>query len=144
VTSQDDLEIRTVLARIAHYSDMGDLDDYAAQFTDDATWEMPPAPPRHGRAAIRAAAATRRANGETGPGTHTRHVITTVAVSVTGHTAVADSYWQFYTATATAPVLNSMGSYRDTFRRTPSGWQLARRHITTGLPGGSRQAEYLP
>lgn len=132
MTSQDALEIGTVLARIAHYSDTGDLDDYAAQFTHDATWEMPPAPPRHGRAAIRAAAAARRAEGQTGPGTHTRHVITTVAVSVDGDAAVADSYWQFYTATATAPVLNSMGSYRDTFRRTPSGWRLAHRHITTG------------
>jgi uncharacterized protein (TIGR02246 family) len=132
VTSEDDLAIRTVLARIAHYSDAGDLDDYAAQFTDDATWEMPPAPPRRGRAVIRAAATARRANGETGPGTHTRHVITTVAVSVTSDTAAADSYWQFYCATATAPVLRSMGSYRDTFRRTAAGWRLARRQITTG------------
>jgi uncharacterized protein (TIGR02246 family) len=132
MTSPDDLAIRTVLARIAHYSDTGDLDDYAAQFTDDATWEMPPAPPKHGRAAIRAAATARRANRETGPGTHTRHVITTVAVSVTGDTAVADSYWQFYTATATTPALHSMGSYRDTFQHTPEGWRLSRRHITTG------------
>ena len=132
MTSEDDLAIRTVLARIAHYSDTGSLDDYAAQFTDDATWEMPPAPPKHGRAAIRTAATARRANGETGPGTQTRHVITTVAVSVDGHTAVAESYWQFYTATATAPALRSMGSYRDTFRRTPAGWRLARRQITTG------------
>lgn len=132
MTSQDDLEIRTVLARIAHYSDTGDLDDYAAQFTDDASWEMPPAPPKHGRAAIRAAAAARRANRETGPGTHTRHVITTVAVSVTGDTAVANSYWQFYTATATTPALRSMGAYRDTFRRTPQGWRLSHRHITAG------------
>jgi uncharacterized protein (TIGR02246 family) len=132
MTSQDDLEIRTVLARIAHCSDTGTLDDYAAQFTADATWEMPPAPPKHGRAAIRAAATARRADHQTGPGTHTRHVITTVAVAVTGDTAIADSYWQFYTATATAPFLHSMGAYRDTFRRTPSGWRLSRRHITPG------------
>lgn len=132
MTSQDDLEIRTVLARIAHYSDTGDLDDYAAQFTGDATWEMPPAPPKRGRAAIRTAAAARRADGQTGPGTHTRHVITTVAVSVDGDTAAVDSYWQFYTATATAPSLHSMGSYHDTFHRTFTGWRLAHRHITPG------------
>jgi uncharacterized protein (TIGR02246 family) len=132
VTTSDELEIRNGLARIAQYSDTGDLDDYAAQFSDDATWELPPAPPKHGRAEIQAAAASRRAEHQTGPGTHTRHVITTVAVSVDGDTAVADSYWQFYTATATVPVLNSMGSYRDTFCRTPAGWRLAHRHITPG------------
>jgi uncharacterized protein (TIGR02246 family) len=130
--ARDELEIMTVLARIAQYSDAGSLDDYAAQFTEDATWEMPPAPPKHGRAAIQAAGAARRAEGQTGPGTQTRHVITTVAVSVDGDTAVAESYWQFYTATDTAPALRSMGSYRDTFRRTAAGWRLARRQITTG------------
>ena len=132
MTSEDALEIRNVLARIAHYSDTGDLDDYAAQFTDDATWEMPPAPPKYSRAAIREAAATRRAEHQTGPGTHTRHVITTVAVSVYGDTAVADSYWQFYAVTNAAPALRTMGSYHDTFHRTPDGWRLAHRHITPG------------
>jgi len=130
--ARDDLEIRTVLARIAQYSDAGSLDDYAAQFTEDASWEMPPAPPRHGRAAIRAAGAARRTDGQTGPGSQTRHVISTVAVSVDGDAAVADSYWQFYAGTATVPVLRSMGSYRDTFRRTAVGWRLTRRQITVG------------
>jgi ketosteroid isomerase-like protein len=130
--AHDDLAIRTALAWIAHYSDAGDLDDYAAQFTTDASWEWPPAPPRRGRAEIRAAGAARRAAGQTGPGTHTRHVITTVAVSVTGDAAIAESYWQFYTGTDAAPVLRLMGSYRDTFRRTTVGWHLARRQVTTG------------
>jgi uncharacterized protein (TIGR02246 family) len=128
----DELEIRTVLARIAQYADAGSLDDYAAQFAGDASWEMPPAPPRRGRAQIRAAGAARRAGGQTGPGSHTRHVISTVAVSVAGDTAVAESYWQFYSATDAVPVLRSMGHYRDTFRRTAAGWRLARRQITSG------------
>jgi uncharacterized protein (TIGR02246 family) len=129
---RDELEIRNVLARVAHHSDMGDLDDYGAQFTDDARWIMAGAPSRHGRAEIQAAGAARRAEGVTGPGSNTRHVISTVAVTVDGDAAVAESYWQFYGETATSPVLRSMGHYRDTFRRTADGWRLARREITSG------------
>jgi uncharacterized protein (TIGR02246 family) len=128
----DELEIRNVLARIAHYSDMGDLDDYGDQFTEDAQWEFPGAPAKRGRAEIQAAGAARRADGVTGPGSHSRHVISTVAVRVDGDSATAESYWQFYVDTASAPALRSMGHYRDTFRRTPQGWQLARREITAG------------
>ncbi|MFV2176447.1 nuclear transport factor 2 family protein [Actinomadura sp. LOL_016] len=129
---RDELEIRDVLARIAHLSDHGDLDDYGDRFTEDAVWEMPGVPVKHGRAEIVAAGVRRRADGATGPGSHTRHVITTTAVTVGGDSAVAESYWQFYSATATAPRLESMGHYRDTFRREPSGWRLAHRHITPG------------
>jgi uncharacterized protein (TIGR02246 family) len=121
-----------VLARIAQHSDTGELGDYASQFTDDASWEMPPAPPKFGRAEIRAAGAARRADGLTGPGSQTRHVVSTVAVSVDGDAAVAESYWQFYGDTGGTPVLRSMGSYRDTFRRTDLGWRLARRQVTSG------------
>jgi 3-phenylpropionate/cinnamic acid dioxygenase small subunit len=129
---RDELEIRNVLARIAHLSDAGELDDYGAQFTEDARWEMPGGPAKCGRAEIQASGAARRAEGATGPGSHTRHVIGTVAVSVDGDSAVAQSSWQFYADTATAPVLRLMGHYRDTFRRTPHGWRLARREITVG------------
>ncbi|MCW2889289.1 MAG: hypothetical protein QOE54_2917 [Streptosporangiaceae bacterium] len=129
---RDELEIRNVVARIAQLSDMGDLDDYGALFTEDAHWELPGGPAKHGRSEIRAAGAARRAEGVTGPGSHTRHAIGTVAVTVDGDAAVAESYWQFYVETATAPALRSMGHYRDTFRRTPHGWRLARRQITNG------------
>lgn len=129
---RDELEIRNVLARIAQYSDMGELDDYGAQFTEDAHWEMPGVPVKHGRGQIQAAGAARRAEGATGPGSNTRHVVGTVAVKVEGDSAVAESYWQFYADTATTPVLRSMGHYRDIFRRVPDGWRLARREITAG------------
>ncbi|MFC5751861.1 nuclear transport factor 2 family protein [Actinomadura rugatobispora] len=131
---RDELEIRGALARIAMLSDMGDLDDYAAQFTEDAVWEMPGVPVKRGRAEIRAAGAARRAEGATGPGSGTRHVIGTTAVEVGGDggTAVAESYWQFYVRTGAEPHLRSMGHYRDTFRREPAGWRLARREITPG------------
>jgi len=128
----DELEIRNALARIAHLSDTGGLDEYGARFAEDARWEMPGEPAKCGRAEIQAAGAARRARGSTGPGSRSRHVIGTVAVSVDGDSAVAQSIWQFYTDTATAPALRVMGHYLDTFRRTPQGWLLARREITVG------------
>lgn len=131
-TVADELEIRNVLARVAQGSDTGDLTAYGELFTEDARWEMPGVPVKSGRAEIVAAGAARRAEGVTGPGSHSRHLITTVAVAVTGDEAVAESYWQFFTGTATAPTLRSMGAYRDTFRRTAHGWKLAERLITPG------------
>lgn len=133
MTVADELAIRNVLARIAQCADSGSLDDYAALFTEDARWAMPPVPVKHGRAEIRAASEDRRASLATGPGSHTRHVISTIAVTVDGDQAVAESYWQFYVSTDAKPELRSMGAYRDTFRRaTGGGWQLAERLITTG------------
>ena len=129
---RDELDIRNVVARIAHYSDMGGLDDYGSQFAEDASWQMPGTAPKRGRSEIQEAGAARRAEGVTGPGSQTRHVVTTVAVTVDGDCAVADSYWQFYSDTATAPVLRLMGHYRDTFRREPDGWRLVERLVTNG------------
>jgi ketosteroid isomerase-like protein len=85
---RDELDIRNIVARIAHYSDTGGLDDYGRQFAEDACWEMPPAPPKRGRSEIKEAGAARRAEGLTGPGSQTRHVVTTVAVAVDGDAAV--------------------------------------------------------
>ena len=128
----DELAIRNIVARIAHYSDMGGLDDYGGQFAEDATWEMRGVPPKRGRREIQQAGAVRRAEGRTGPGSQTRHIVTTVVVTLDGDSAVAESYWQFFTHTATEPALASMGHYRDTFRRDPDGWRLVRRLITNG------------
>lgn len=128
----DDLEIRSVVARLAQYADSGDLDDYVDLFTEDAVWNMPGAP-RRGRDDIRAGGEARRSSGEAGPGSNSRHMITTVAVDADGSdTAVADSAWLFYVDTAEAPTLKLCGSYRDTFTRTPSGWKLARRDVSFG------------
>ncbi|MCD9622948.1 nuclear transport factor 2 family protein [Rhabdothermincola salaria] len=128
----DDLEIRSVVARLAQYADGGDLDDYVELFTEDAFWNMPGAP-RRGRDDIRAGGEARRASGEAGPGSNSRHMITTITVDVDGSdAAVADSYWLFYVDTAESPTLKVCGSYRDTFRRTPSGWKLARRDVSFG------------
>ena len=135
-----DAAIRTVLARIAQLADSGDLDEYVTLFTDDAVWAMPdnpslgmPASEKRGRAEIRAGAQERRASGVQGPGTQTRHVLTTIAVDIeSDDRATARSYFQFYASTAAQPVLRNMGQYDDVFVRDTQGWQLQHRTITFG------------
>lgn len=127
-----ELEIRNLIARIAILADQGDLDEYADQFTEDSVWAFPDAH-RHGRADIRAGAEARRADGLTGPGSASRHVITNVSVSIEGpDNATADSYFLFFQNTSAVPTILNMGTYRDRFVRQGGTWRLARREITFG------------
>ncbi len=130
----DELEIRNLVARLAQLADMDsdDLSAYVRLFDEDATWEMPGAPTRHGRADILEGGKQRRASGTQGPGTHTRHVITTLAVWVEGDRARSEAYYLFVGNTNGTPELRSIGHYNDTFRRTPDGWKMLRRVITPG------------
>lgn len=138
----DELAIRNLVARLAHMADGGDLEgDYLPLFTDDAVWEFPgsadpsaEAAEVTGPAAILADRVKRREAGFQGPGSHTRHVNTTLAVRVDGaDVAEAESYWLFLGDTDSAePRLRGTGRYHDTFRRTPEGWKLARRRIFPG------------
>ncbi len=117
---------------MAHLADHGELDEYVGLFTEDAAWEYPGGP-RRGRADILGGARERRSQKVTGPGSNTRHVITTLAVHVEdATTAVADSYWLFWRDTTTAPVLFNMGHYHDVVRREGGAWRIARREITLG------------
>jgi uncharacterized protein (TIGR02246 family) len=127
-----ELEIRNLIARAAQLADHGDLEEYASLFTEDGAWEFP-GRPRRGRADILAGARERRRDKVTGPGSGTRHVITTLAVQVTGGTsATADSYWLFWRDTATSPALVNMGHYHDVLRREDGAWRIARREIVLG------------
>jgi 3-phenylpropionate/cinnamic acid dioxygenase small subunit len=128
----DELAIRNLVARIAHAADHGAIDEYIEFFTEDASWEMPDAP-RWGRAEIRAGAEERRRTGLTGPGSASRHVITTLAVDLAGQdSALADSYFIFFRQTTTNPTIFNMGYYHDHFRFVDDNWRLARRVITIG------------
>jgi 3-phenylpropionate/cinnamic acid dioxygenase small subunit len=138
----DELEIRNLVARLAHVADRGDLEsEYLPLFTEDAEWCFPggadgaaTAATVVGHDAILADRRRRRGSGFQGPGTNTRHVNTTLAVRVDGSdTAEAESYWMFVGDTNTgAPQVRGIGHYHDQFRRTPEGWKLARRTITPG------------
>ena len=135
----DDADIRSLLARLAHLADSGDLDEYLTLFTEDAAWVVPAIPQtgvaaseKRGVEEIGAGVRERRAAGVQGPGTATMHVVTTIAVDIAGDEATAASTWLFLADTSTAPRVQAVGRYRDTLRRTPAGWRLARREISAG------------
>jgi 3-phenylpropionate/cinnamic acid dioxygenase small subunit len=135
----DDVAVMKLIARIAHLADSGDLSDYAGCFTDDATWNLPsdsgvglPPQTRAGIADIVQGAQERRASGMQGPGSRTRHVVSTIDVEVEGDTATSKAYWRYYGNTDATPQLLTMGQYDDTFRRTSTGWRLQQRTITRG------------
>jgi len=131
LSADDELAVRNVVARVAQYADGPDVDAYVALFTSDAVWDMPGAP-RRGHAEIRAGSEERRAAGQIGPGSNTRHVVSTTAVTVHEQHAVADSVWQFYVDTASSPRLQLMGTYHDELVRIGNEWKLARRTIKIG------------
>jgi len=137
----DELEIRNVIARLAQLADDGETDEYISLLTDDIAWVMPanpaiglPASERRGHDDVAAGQRDRMAGGHQGPGSNTMHVVTTVAVDVAsdGDQAVAESYFQYWGDTATAPAIRNMGRYHDELRRTDEGWKLARRSISFG------------
>lgn len=131
----DELAIRNLIARLAQLADEGDLDEYIQLFTDDARWDAGAAfGCRTGHDEIRAGAVERRASGTSGPGTHTRHVITTSVVSAEGDGGTGRSVFHFYTKTDGMPELALIGVYEDEFARTERGWCLAHRRIS-----GARQ-----
>ena len=135
-----ELEIRNLVARIAHLCDSGDVDEYINLFTHDAVWTMPdnpqlglPADERRGRDEIVAGVRTRQGLGMQGGGTNTQHVVTTLAVVVDGsERATAQSYWMYIDDTTTSPTLRCVGQYHDTFRCTHEGWKLERRSVVMG------------
>ena len=132
--------IRSLIARLAQLADEGSVADYAQLYTEDAVWEMlgvvqtglSPHTSR-GREAIAASACDRRAAGIAGPGTQTRHVTTCVSIAFDSEEAArAESVWQFFVDTTTAPRLSGIGRYHDIFVKIDGRWLLAKRSITNG------------
>lgn len=139
----DELEIRSHVAELAQLADTApddELDKYLALLTEDATWvvvaasELLETQERTGHLEILEGVRERRVAGVQGPGTDTRHVVSTLVVTFeTSDRAMARCYWQYFTnASSSAPVLALMGEYRNTFVRTPSGWKLSRRELIPG------------
>ena len=127
----DELAVRNLVARLSRNADVADIDSYMSSFAVDAEWNLPGAPTR-GYDEIRAGLIARRDTGAVGPGSHTRHMVSTVSVDVDGDTATSESYFQYIAETDTNPTLRLVGYYQDAFVRTPDGWRLQRRDITFG------------
>jgi ketosteroid isomerase-like protein len=129
--TSDREQIVDLLARLAHATDQGTLEDYGACFTDDAVLMLPGGDPVRGLAAILASSKTRRAEGKSGPTSRTRHVITTTAVVLDGDAATSTTYIVFYGMEG-GPTVRALMIYNDSFRRTVQGWRLSQRRATPG------------
>ena len=125
--ADDDAAVRNVIGLTALLGDQGVPEDYRKVYAPDAVWRMGEHA-QSGADEIVAAAAARRGEGVSGPGTGTRHLVTPLTVEVTGDTATAVSYYVFLSGTTIA----TTGTYHDELARTPAGWQITRRDITVG------------
>ncbi len=130
------LLVSELIARIAQLADSGTVDDYIACFAPDASWELVDASGlsltpqvRRGHGELRAGVHERRRDRIQGPGTHTKHDVSTIVVTSQSDRATARSYFRYYLATDDTPKLHSMGTYDDEFVRTRDGWRLSRRVI---------------
>ena len=123
----DGAAIRNLVGLTALLGDEGAPEDYRRVYAPDATWRMGPAS-QSGADEIVAAASARRAEGASGPGTGTRHLVVTLHVEVAGDSARAVSYYVFLAGTA----IRTVGTYRDELVRSREGWQIRSREVTPG------------
>lgn len=129
----DELEVRNLVAKLAQLADEGDLDEYIELFTEDARWDGGAAlGTTQGHAEILAAARERRNTGRSGPGSNTRHVVTTSTVEIEGDRARGRAVFHYYVKTDEVPALMMLGTYEDAFVRTERGWRMAQRTVLVG------------
>lgn len=133
----DQLEIMTLLARIAQLADSGEVDEYLDCFTPDGSWRLNDSQGldlepqvRTGREELAEGVRERRGMGLQGPGTATKHDISSINSVLEGDTARASSYFRYYQSTNLVPVLKAMGRYDDELVRTAEGWRLKIRSVT--------------
>jgi uncharacterized protein (TIGR02246 family) len=132
-TANDVAAIANSLGHLAHAGDSGTLDAYVSSFTPDGQFVLPMQPdPVAGRDAIRGMADQVRQSGGVGPGSNTRHVVTTVSVDVDGDTASSVAVFQMFTDTTTKPTMAAIGRYLDNWRREDGEWLVGRREIVVG------------
>ena len=122
--AEDDVAIRNLLGLTALLGDEGTPQDYRRVYAPDATWRMGTIE-QAGADEIVAAAAARRADGTSGPGTGTRHLVIPMQVEVTGDSARTVSHFVFLAGTA----ITVAGTYRDELMRTSVGWRISKREI---------------
>jgi len=128
----DETEIRNLIARIAFATDVGDLDEFASLYAEDACLQMravPGLPPDEGLETILAGSRKRRADGITGPGSGMVHAIQSSAISVAGDEATAKTYVVLYRNDHTKPEMSGIIIYNDAFVRRAKGWRLSVRYI---------------
>jgi hypothetical protein len=127
----DELAIRSVVARLAHLADYGDVDEYLDLYAEGGTWQRPSQQERfQGAEELRAIVLKRRKELVQGPEVDSAHCNTTLWVELHGDgTATAHSYYIFICDGRSAPIIRSTGRYEDRFVKTDAGWKLASRTV---------------
>ena len=124
-------DIRNLIAHLAQLADDGDIDEYLTLYAEDGSWEVTGDPPWQGIEGLRSGVEQRRRDHVQGPGTATRHLNTTLRVTVDGpDDATAESYF-LYLTTKPRPEVALTGRYYDRFRRTADGWKMVSRRVVT-------------
>lgn len=132
------IAIQNLVPRIAHTADFGTLEEYGRLLAPDFKWAYPggrsesplPAQVRTGRDDALRGAHERREAGIQGPGTHTRHVVSSVSVHPHPTNPQSVAYWHFYANTNDVPFLKSMGRYHDEFVEDEEGnWLINSRQL---------------
>ncbi|MCH6231613.1 nuclear transport factor 2 family protein [Microbacterium sp. CFH 31415] len=136
-------DIRNLIARLGHLADDGDPDEYLGLWTEDGVWDRGNGEAHRGREALRERVLAYRASGLQGPGTGTKHLNTTLWVSIdSDDRAHAQSYFVFLTGASNAialeldaprPQIALSGRYDDEFVRTGAGWRIRSRTITVDV-----------
>ena len=129
---EDYFELQALLARIARSTDYGSVEDYLANFTEDAVIEMQGHSTRTGREALQAAAVQGRAAGKLGPGSGTYHVVVPGQPIVEGQNAKSESRFIFVVHSDAGLQVGAIGRYHDVEHLTDFGWKLWRRIIELG------------
>ncbi len=122
--TDDVLAIQQLLAAYNHHVDAGEVAEWTALFTEDATFDAGVLPPITGHAALAEFAAALPTMIPGG-----RHHVSNVWVEVDGDRASARSYLMLWITQAdpSKTALMSTGIYHDELVRTAGGWRLTRR-----------------
>ena len=130
LTPEDHEEIRQLLARYNFAIDLGDVEGWLACFTPDGTFEclgLPDGSPfggKHvGADGLRAYCTTNVAINKS----RSRHGNFNLVVEGDGDEATMRCYMDVYRVGQRA---GATGIYRDTLRRTPTGWRFVTRQVT--------------
>jgi hypothetical protein len=129
---EDSLDIQALLARIARNTDYGSVEEYLANFTEDAVIEIEGRPTRAGRNALQAAAVQGRAAGNIGPGSRKYHIVVPGELVVEGDNARSESRFIFVGHLDEGVQVGAVGRYHDVALLTDVGWKLCRRFIEFG------------
>ena len=125
----DRAEITDLIARVAHVSDHGDVDDYFHLYTKDASWEYASMTFRSINAIVENARKGREIGG-VGPGSDIRHIVTTMSVDYPARGRGGRQLRSRRQPHHIASHPSLHGALPGYPSASPDGWRITRREVT--------------